>query len=80
MWRALPGTPRRSHGPSPYTRRPGDSPASLRASSYHATGAHVKVNLDIEAHLDAGFPDQIRRVVTQNTTDLKFDQAGFEKE
>jgi hypothetical protein len=49
-------------------------------SHLNATGATVKVSLDIEAHLDAGFPDPVRRVVNQNAMDLKFEQAGFEEE
>ncbi len=49
-------------------------------SHLSATGAHVKVSLDIEAHLDSGFPDHVRRVVGQNAADLRFEQAGFEEE
>jgi hypothetical protein len=40
----------------------------------------VEVSLEIEARQDAGFSDQVRRVVNQNAHDLKFDQAGFEEE
>jgi hypothetical protein len=46
----------------------------------NAAGAQVEVSLEIESRLPAGFSDQVRRVVSQNATDLKFDQVGFEEE
>ncbi|MDE2206237.1 MAG: ATP-binding protein, partial [Armatimonadetes bacterium] len=41
-------------------------------------GANVKVTLEIEAEIPDGAPDEVVRVVTQNSRDLKFDSQGFE--
>lgn len=41
-------------------------------------GAKVKVTLEIEADVPEGVPDDVIRVVTQNSRDLKFDSQGFE--
>jgi predicted AAA+ superfamily ATPase len=43
-------------------------------------GAEVKVTLEIEAKVPDGVSDEIIRIVTQNSRDLKFDPgAGFEE-
>lgn len=42
-------------------------------------GAKVRVTLEIEAELPDGAPDDVVRVVTQNSRDLKFDTQGFEE-
>jgi len=43
-------------------------------------GAKVTVTLEIEAYMPSGFPDQVRRTVTENSRTLKFKSQGFEKE
>ena len=43
-------------------------------------GAKVKVTLEIEADVPEGVPDDVIRVVTQNSRDLKFDSQGFESD
>ncbi|HRJ33729.1 MAG TPA: Swt1 family HEPN domain-containing protein [Fimbriimonadaceae bacterium] len=43
-------------------------------------GARVKVTLEIEADVPEGVPDDVIRVVTQNSRDLKFDSQGFESD
>jgi len=43
-------------------------------------GANVKVTLEIEAHIPGGTPDNVVRIVTENSRELKFTQAGFEEE
>jgi len=42
-------------------------------------GAKVKVTLEIEAEIPDGAPDQVVRVVTENSRTLKFSSHGFEK-
>ena len=44
------------------------------------TGANVRLTLEIEADIPDGAPDQVVRIVTENTRTLKFDDSGFEKE
>ena len=44
------------------------------------TGANVRLTLEIEADIPDGAPDQVVRVVTENTRTLKFDDSGFETE
>jgi hypothetical protein len=43
-------------------------------------GANVKVTLEIEADIPDGAPDQVVRIVTENSRTLKFDDTGFEVE
>jgi len=43
-------------------------------------GANVRVTLEIEADVPNGTPDNIVRIVTENSRVLKFTQAGFEEE
>lgn len=45
-----------------------------------ASGADVRLTLDMDASLAEGFPERVRKIVEQNARDLKFDQAGFEDE
>jgi hypothetical protein len=40
----------------------------------------VKVTLEIEAEVPSGVPDNVVRIVTENSRTLKFDKHGFEKE
>ena len=44
------------------------------------TGANVRLTLEIEANIPDGAPDQVVRIVTENSRTLKFDDSGFEKE
>lgn len=44
------------------------------------TGADVRLTLDIEATRSAGFPDRERKIIEQNTVDLKFTDSTFEEE
>ncbi|MCS6799994.1 MAG: DUF499 domain-containing protein [Myxococcota bacterium] len=43
-------------------------------------GARVKVTLEIEAEVPSGVPDNVVRIVTENSRTLKFDSHGFETE
>lgn len=43
-------------------------------------GAKVRVTLEIEAGCSEGFPDNVIRIVTENSGALKFGSAGFEEE
>jgi hypothetical protein len=43
-------------------------------------GAEVTVTLEIEARLPDGAPDQVVRIVTENSRTLKFTTHGFERE
>ncbi len=43
-------------------------------------GSNVKITLEIEAEIPAGAPDQVVRVVTENSRTLKFSSQGFELE
>jgi hypothetical protein len=43
-------------------------------------GSNVRVTLEIEAEIPAGVPDQVVRVVTENSRTLKFMSHGFESE
>ncbi|NJO82617.1 MAG: hypothetical protein HC828_07180, partial [Blastochloris sp.] len=42
--------------------------------------ANVRITLEIEADIPDGTPDNIVRIVTENSRELKFTQAGFEEE
>lgn len=43
-------------------------------------GADVTITMEIEAEVDAGFPEKVVRTVTENGRTLKFTQQGFEKD
>jgi hypothetical protein len=43
-------------------------------------GARVQVTLEISADVPAGVPDQVVRIVTENSRTLKFDTQGFEED
>jgi hypothetical protein len=43
-------------------------------------GTRVQVTLEIEAEIPTGVPEQVVRVVTENSRSLKFTSHGFEKE
>ena len=44
------------------------------------SGGTVKVTLEIEAELPEGTPEQVVRIVTENSRTLKFTSQGFEEE
>jgi len=44
------------------------------------TGGTVRLTLDIEATHPSGFPDRERKIIEQNTVDLKFSDSKFEEE
>ncbi|MCY4583299.1 MAG: Swt1 family HEPN domain-containing protein [Chloroflexi bacterium] len=43
-------------------------------------GTEVRLTLEIEANIPGGAPEQVVRVVTENSRTLKFDDSGFESE
>jgi hypothetical protein len=43
-------------------------------------GAQVRVTLEIEAMVPGGVPEQVVRIVTENSRTLKFTSHGFERE
>lgn len=43
-------------------------------------GANVKVTLEVEAEIPSGAPEQVVRIVTENSRTLKFTSQGFEAE
>ena len=43
-------------------------------------GADVKLTLEIEANIPDGAPEQVVRIVTENSRTLNFDDSGFETE
>ena len=43
-------------------------------------GADVKLTLEIEASIPDGTPEHVVRIVTENSSTLKFDDSGFENE
>lgn len=45
-----------------------------------ASGANVRLTLDIEADHPTGFPERERKIVEQNAGDLKFGDSKFEEE
>ncbi len=44
------------------------------------TGVEVQLTLEIEAEIPDGAPDDVVRIVTENSRTLKFSDSGFEKE
>lgn len=44
------------------------------------TGSRVQVTLEISADIPGGVPDQVVRIVTENSRTLRFDSQGFEEE
>ena len=43
-------------------------------------GAKVRVTLEIEAEIENGVPENVVRIVTENSRTLKFTTHGFEDE
>ena len=42
-------------------------------------GASVKVTVEIEASVDDGIPEDVRRVLNENSQTLRFSGHGFEE-
>ncbi len=53
---------------------------SILSELGRASGAKVRVKLDIEADAASGFPEDVEAVVKDNAATLKFGTASFEKE
>jgi hypothetical protein len=43
-------------------------------------GARVTITIEVDAEIPSGTPDQVVRIVTENSRTLKFTSHGFEKE
>ena len=43
-------------------------------------GSSVKVTVEIEVKVPAGVPENVVRIVTENSRALKFNSQGFEEE
>ncbi|MGB9903558.1 MAG: AAA+ family ATPase, partial [Desulfotomaculales bacterium] len=91
-----PGTPGGGHPPQPVlprrfygsvsldpTRAGRDAGKVAEEIIAHLTalpGAEVKVTLEIEAAVPGGVPDNVQRIVSENSKTLKFTSHGFEQE
>ncbi len=42
-------------------------------------GADVEIRIDISASVPDGVPDDVVRIVSENTNTLKFDESSFEE-
>ena len=65
------------------TRPGGDAGRIAEEVVSHLTGlmgARVRVTLEIEAEIPDGVPDNVVRIVTENSQTLKFTSHGFEEE
>ncbi|MFN8634269.1 MAG: Swt1 family HEPN domain-containing protein [Chloroflexota bacterium] len=79
-----PAAPTRYHGtvtldPSRPGRDASKIAEELIAHLSGLVGANVRVTLEIEAELPAGFPEHVVRTVTENGRTLKFSSQGFEE-
>jgi hypothetical protein len=52
---------------------------ALIAHLNRPAGSNVRVTVEIEAEASDGFPEDLRRTVSENARTLKFDQSGFEQ-
>ena len=85
-----PGSPprpsaRRYHGsvkldPTRVGRDAGQVADEVIAHLASLLGADVKLTLEIEANIPDGAPEQVVRIVTENSRTLNFDDSGFETE
>jgi len=84
----LPGpsvAPKRFHGtvsldPTRLSRDAGRITEEIVAHLAGLVGSEVKVTLDIDALIPNGAPPNVVRTVTKNSTALRFDSHGFERE
>jgi hypothetical protein len=77
--------PRRFHGSVPLDaervgRDAGRIADEVISHLVGLVGSKVKVILEIEAEIPSGVPDQVVRIVTENSRTLKFTDQGFESE
>src|SRR5690606_12197306 len=82
-----PGSPRptRYHGsvsldPTRVGRDAGRIGEEVIAHLTGVVGARVRVTLEIEADVPGGVPENVVRIVTENSRALKFESHGFEEE
>jgi len=81
----VPTRPKRFHGsvpldPTRVGRDAGRIAQEVIAHLAGLPGADVRVILEIEATVPAGVPDNVERIVTENSRTLKFTSHGFERE
>lgn len=62
------------------TRDAGQIAEEIIAHLEGLVGAAVKITLEIEAEIPDGVPDNVVRIVTENSQALRFKNHGFEKE
>lgn len=77
--------PRRFHGtieldPARVGRDAGRVADEVIAHLAGLMGSKLKVTLEIEAEMPNGTPDNVVRIVTENSRTLKFKDQGFERE
>jgi hypothetical protein len=77
--------PRRFHGSVPLDaervgRDAGRIADEVISHIVGLVGSKVRVTLEIEADIPSGVPDQVVRIVTENSRTLKFTDQGFEAE
>lgn len=77
--------PRRFHGsvtldPTRVGRDAGKVAEEVIAHLAGLPGARVQVTLEIEATVPDGVPENVQRIVTENSRTLKFTSHGFERE
>jgi hypothetical protein len=82
---APPRTPKRFHGTVALDPKRVGRDASRIADEVIAhleslVGSNVKVTLEIEASIPSGAPDNVVRIITENSRTLKFVNHGFEEE
>ena len=76
---------RRYHGsvkldPTRFGRDAGQVADEVIAHLAGLLGADVRLTLEIEASIPDGAPEQVVRIVTENSRTLNFDDSGFETE
>ncbi len=77
--------PKRFHGsveldPARVSRDAGKIAEEIIQHLQAQLGAKVTVNIEIQAEIPAGAPDNVVRTVTENCKTLKFNTAGFEED
>ncbi len=82
---APPSAPRRFHGtvalePTRVGRDAGRIADEVIAHLAGLVGSRLKVTLEIDAEMPSGAPDNVVRIVTENSRTLRFTSQGFEAE
>ena len=80
-----PAHPKRFHGsveldPTRIVRDAGQIGDEVIAHLLGLVGTRVKIALEIEAETEEGFPENIVRIITENSRTLKFRNHGFEQD